>query len=60
MDYGKVVWIALVAIAVLVLLFMGYLKAPPDTAYIVSGPRKKRILIGRAGWSSPCRSCRWT
>ena len=50
MDYGTVVWIALVAIAVLVLLFMGYLKAPPDTAYIVSGPRKKRILIGRAGW----------
>lgn len=53
MDYGTVVWIALVAIAVLVLLFMGYLKAPPDTAYIVSGPRKKRILIGRAGWRIP-------
>ncbi len=28
----------------------GYLKAPPDTAYIISGLGKKRILIGRAGW----------
>ena len=28
----------------------GYLKAPPDTAYIISGLGKKRILIGKAGW----------
>ncbi len=32
---------------------MGYLKAPPDTAYIISGLGKKRILIGRAGWRVP-------
>ena len=31
----------------------GYLKAPPDTAYIISGFRKRRILIGKAGWRIP-------
>ena len=40
-------------IVVIVLLIMGYLKAPPDTAYIISGLGKKRILIGRAGWRVP-------
>ena len=42
--------IAIGVIVVIVLLIMGYLKAPPDTAYIISGLGKKRILIGRAGW----------
>ena len=45
---------AIIAIAVgaVFLLFLvgGYLKAPPDTAYIISGLGKKRILIGKAGW----------
>ena len=45
--------IAIGAIVVIVLLIMGYLKAPPDTAYIISGLGKKRILIGRAGWRVP-------
>ena len=31
----------------------GYLKAPPDTAYIISGLGKRRILIGKAGWRIP-------
>lgn len=36
------------------LLFVqGYLKAPPDMAYIISGTGKKRILIGKAGWRIP-------
>lgn len=35
------------------LLVSGYLKAPPDTAYIISGLSKRRILIGRAGWRVP-------
>ena len=39
--------------AVLVLFIMGYLKAPPDTAYIISGLGRKRILIGKAGWRVP-------
>ncbi len=41
-----------IVVGVLLVLFLvgGYLKAPPDTAYIISGLGKKRILIGRAGW----------
>ncbi len=45
--------LGIVAVVVgLILLFGvgGYLKAPPDTAYIISGLGKKRILIGKAGW----------
>ncbi len=46
------VWGILAVLAGVLLLFGvgGYLKAPPDTAYIISGLGKKRILIGRAGW----------
>ena len=47
------VYIALAAAAVILLFILGYLKAPPDTAYIISGLGKKRILIGRAGWRIP-------
>ena len=44
----------LVVLALAFLLIVsGYLKAPPDTAYIVSGLGKKKILIGRAGWRMP-------
>ena len=42
----------ILAIAVF-LVVAGYLKAPPDTAYIISGLGKKRILIGKAGWRMP-------
>ena len=47
--------IAGVAVVLLLVLcgVFGYLKAPPDTAYIVSGLGKKRILIGKAGWRVP-------
>ena len=41
------------AIVVIILFISGYLKAPPDTAYIISGLGKKRILIGKAGWRVP-------
>lgn len=44
--------VAIVAIGVL-LFFSGYLKAPPDTAYVISGLGKRRILIGKAGWRMP-------
>ena len=44
--------LAILAIGVF-LLAAGYLKAPPDTAYIISGLGKKRILIGKAGWRMP-------
>ena len=41
------------AAAGVLLLVGGYLKAPPDTAYIITGLGKKRILIGKAGWRMP-------
>ena len=44
--------IIVVAVAVF-FIAAGYLKAPPDTAYIISGLGKKRILIGKAGWRMP-------
>ena len=51
MDFLIPVLIVL-AIAV-VLGISGYLKAPPDTAYIITGLGKKKILIGKAGWRMP-------
>ena len=47
-------WILAIVLVVVLLLFVaGYLKAPPDTAYIVSGLGRRKILIGRAGWRMP-------
>ena len=49
-----IVSVLLAIAAIGVFLFVaGYLKAPPDTAYIISGLGKKRILIGKAGWRMP-------
>ena len=46
--------IAIVIILAIVLLAAGYLKAPPDVAYVISGIRKKpRILVGQAGIRIP-------
>ena len=46
--------IAGIVVAILiVILLMGYVKAPPDTAYMISGFRKPRILIGKAGIRIP-------
>ena len=45
--------IAVVALVGIIFL-LGYVKAPPDVAYIISGIRKKpRVLIGRAGIRIP-------
>ena len=47
--------IGIIAIAVVILIAIlasGYLKAPPDTAYIISGLRKK-IIIGKASIRIP-------
>lgn len=41
---------ALIVVGALVFFIGGYMKAPPDTAYIISGRGKRRILIGKAGW----------
>lgn len=49
----KIIGIAAVIIVCLVILLIGYVKAPPDTAYMISGFRKPRILIGKAGIRIP-------
>ena len=51
---GPTIGIIIAIIAIVVILTTGYLKAPPDTAIIISGIGKKpRILIGRAGLRIP-------
>lgn len=40
------------AILLIILLSIGYVKAPPDTAYIISGVRKK-IIVGRSSIKVP-------
>ena len=46
--------IVLGVIVILAILAAGYLKAPPDVAYVISGIRKKpRILVGQAGIRIP-------
>ncbi len=45
------IWV-LIVVAIVIALYAlgGYMKAPPDTAYIISGFGKRRILIGKAGF----------
>ena len=43
---------AVVVVVILVLLAMGYVKAPPDTAFLISGLRKKTV-IGKAAIRIP-------
>jgi len=50
---GTLVVILVVIAALLLLLICSYVKAPPDTAYIITGPRKQRTLIGKAGFRIP-------
>ena len=51
---GAIITAALVVFGIAILLFaLGYFKAPPDTAYIISGLGKRRISIGKAGWRMP-------
>lgn len=54
MDYMKYIIPAVIAVVVIVLCLMGYVKASPDTAFIISGLRKKpKVLIGKAGIKIP-------
>jgi len=48
-----IIALSVVLVLAVLLLVFGYLKAPPDTAYIISGLGKRRILIGKAGWRLP-------
>ena len=46
--------VIIAAIILIVVLASGYVKSPPDVAYIISGLHKKpRILIGKAGIKIP-------
>lgn len=43
-----------IALIIILLLVMGYVKAPPDMAYIISGVKKKsKIVIGKASIRIP-------
>ena len=45
---------ALGILALLIFIACGYVKAPPDMAYLISGLRKKpRVLVGQAGIKIP-------
>ncbi len=51
---GTLIPIALIVLLVILFLATGYVKASPDTAYIISGLRKKpKVLIGKAGIKIP-------
>lgn len=53
-NIGQVIGIAVAVVAVLLFFIIGYVKASPDTAYIISGLRKKpKVLIGKAGIKIP-------
>ncbi len=46
--------VAVVVVILLALVLIGYVKAPPDQAYIISGLKKEsKVLIGRAGIRVP-------
>jgi len=45
--------VVIVIVALILLLICSYVKAPPDTAYIITGPLKQRTLIGKAGLRLP-------
>ena len=50
----NLILIGVAILFVIVLFCAGYLKAPPDVAYVISGVRKKpRVLVGRAGIRIP-------
>ena len=46
-------FVAIPIALIVILISAGYVKAPPDTAFIISGFRKPRILIGKAGIRIP-------
>ena len=54
MDWPIITIIVVAALFFLFIIMSGYVKAPPDVAYIISGLKKNpKILIGRAGIKVP-------
>ncbi|MDE7084526.1 MAG: flotillin family protein [Clostridia bacterium] len=52
-ELGLTIGAVVLAVFLLIFFAAGYLKAPPDTAYIISGPFRRKILIGKAGFRIP-------
>lgn len=52
-QMGLIIGAGVLAILIVIFFALGYMKAPPDTAYIISGPFRRKILIGRAGFRIP-------
>lgn len=54
MEFIGLILPALAILLLVIVVSCGYIKAPPDMAYIISGIRKKpRVLIGQAGIKIP-------
>lgn len=51
-NWGVIIPAAIGIILIIIIIVTGYIKAPPDTAYIISGLRKK-IVIGKASIRIP-------
>ena len=52
MELGLLLMIAAIAAFVIIIFTLGYVKAPPDIAYIISGMRR-RTVIGKAAIKIP-------
>ena len=53
-EHVTMIAVILVILVILAILASGYVKAPPDTAFIISGFKNgQRILIGKAGIKIP-------
>ena len=53
-EHATMIAVIAVVVIILAILASGYVKAPPDTAFIISGFQKgQRILIGKAGIKIP-------
>lgn len=54
MNWVTFIPVGIVILAMIAICAMGYVKAPPDMAYLISGIRKRpRILIGKASIKIP-------
>ena len=56
MELGLIIGLSIAgALLFLLIIFLaaGYTKAPTDTAVIITGPRRQRVLVGKAGFRIP-------
>ncbi|MBR6253034.1 MAG: flotillin family protein [Clostridia bacterium] len=53
MNFFLIGGIALVVVLFIVFISLSYVKAPPDTAYIITGFKRRKVLIGKAGIRIP-------